>query len=207
MNLRTYVRPGAPVSLQRPAPGHDPSDVHQHPGIFFFSLDASNLPAVLGARIGFGLPYFWSDMAAIPEGPHIHYTSSRRQSTAQAELRYAPVGEILTHKSELERFLGADRSVDGNSSGAAMRRGLRDGGGRVAQETNIQRGCFFRCEWRSEARLNFSRLRRLRHDGERANVFVKRRWISRIENAMNNLHAAVLSAFERRARQLFSQRA
>src|SRR5260370_36788162 len=32
------------------------------PGIWFFSLDAAKLLAVLGARATFGLPYFWADM-------------------------------------------------------------------------------------------------------------------------------------------------
>src|SRR5579872_1671599 len=45
LNVRTYVR----------AP-RDP----EKPGVFFFSLDAASLLAVLGARAGFGLPYFWA---------------------------------------------------------------------------------------------------------------------------------------------------
>ena len=33
------------------------------PAIWFFSLDAARLLAVIGARAGFGLPYFWADMS------------------------------------------------------------------------------------------------------------------------------------------------
>ena len=44
MNLRTY------------AVGPD------GPGIWFFSLDAARIIAVLGARVSYGLPYYWSDM-------------------------------------------------------------------------------------------------------------------------------------------------
>src|SRR5215813_1548775 len=44
MNLRTYVN--GPAGS----------------GIWFFSLDAAKFLAVAGARIAFGLPYFWSDM-------------------------------------------------------------------------------------------------------------------------------------------------
>ncbi len=44
-NLRTYVR------------GPD-----GRTGIWFFSLDAARLPAVAAARVGYGLPYFWSSM-------------------------------------------------------------------------------------------------------------------------------------------------
>ena len=45
-NVRTYVR------------GPD-----GRTGIWFFSLDAARLPAVLAARVGFGLPYYWSEMS------------------------------------------------------------------------------------------------------------------------------------------------
>src|SRR5579884_1510430 len=34
------------------------------PGVFFFSLDAANLSAVVGARFGYLLPYFHAKMAA-----------------------------------------------------------------------------------------------------------------------------------------------
>src|SRR5215510_11544143 len=44
MNLRTY------------AVGPD------GPGIWFFSLDAARIVAVLGARVSYGLPYYWSNM-------------------------------------------------------------------------------------------------------------------------------------------------
>ena len=30
------------------------------PGVYFFSLDATSLTAVVGARVAFGLPYFWA---------------------------------------------------------------------------------------------------------------------------------------------------
>src|SRR5215470_7033130 len=40
LNLRTYVTYGG------------------IPGVYFFSLDAANLPAVWNARIGYALPYF-----------------------------------------------------------------------------------------------------------------------------------------------------
>lgn len=47
------------------------------PGVWFFSLDASNLLAVLGARLGFHLPYFQACMTLKEEGPMIHFTSHR----------------------------------------------------------------------------------------------------------------------------------
>jgi uncharacterized protein YqjF (DUF2071 family) len=46
-------------------------------GVYFFSLDAGSLLAVLGARIGFGLPYFWASMHERVEADIIHYNSHR----------------------------------------------------------------------------------------------------------------------------------
>jgi len=60
-NLRTYVR------------GPD-----GEPGIYFFSLEAESLPAVAGARLFYGLPYFLADMSRRVEGTHITYASRRR---------------------------------------------------------------------------------------------------------------------------------
>lgn len=60
-NVRTYVR------------GPDAASA-----IWFFSLDAARLPAVLGGRVGYGLPYFWSDMAVRRHGPRLAYRSRRR---------------------------------------------------------------------------------------------------------------------------------
>jgi uncharacterized protein YqjF (DUF2071 family) len=59
-NLRTYVR------------GPD-----GYRGIWFFSLDAARLTAVLGARTSFGLPYMWARMKVIREGGRVHYRSAR----------------------------------------------------------------------------------------------------------------------------------
>lgn len=60
LNLRTYV-----VA---------PDGRH---GVYFFSLDAASLLAVIGARVGFALPYFWSRMAAQQTGDTLRYTSRR----------------------------------------------------------------------------------------------------------------------------------
>lgn len=61
-NLRTYVR------------GPD-----GEPGIYFWSLDASSLVAVLGARLLYGLPYFPATMSMRKEGARVDYTSRRRR--------------------------------------------------------------------------------------------------------------------------------
>jgi uncharacterized protein len=47
------------------------------PGVWFFSLDASNLLAVLGARVGFHLPYFQARMTLKEEKATIRFTSRR----------------------------------------------------------------------------------------------------------------------------------
>lgn len=60
-NVRTYVR-----------------DEKGRPGIWFFSLDASRLGAVLAARAGYSLPYFWSRMSVDRDGETIAYTCRRR---------------------------------------------------------------------------------------------------------------------------------
>ena len=60
LNLRTYVL--APDG---------------RPGVYFFSLDAGSLLAVLGARVAFGLPYFWARMHLQQQGDTLRYTSHR----------------------------------------------------------------------------------------------------------------------------------
>lgn len=92
LNVRTYVRcPWQP----------------DKPGVYFFSLDAASMLAVLGARAGFGLPYFWADMRAQVASDEVEYRSIRRQRPGLAELvgRYRPVGPASVTKSPLEQFV------------------------------------------------------------------------------------------------------
>ena len=92
LNVRTYVR--APKQPDKP-------------GVYFFSLDAGSLLAVLGARAGAGLPYFWADMRAEAVGEGIRYRSVRRQRPRPAEFRarYRPTGPVSQNKTDLERFV------------------------------------------------------------------------------------------------------
>jgi uncharacterized protein len=60
-NVRTYVR-----------------DAHGRSGLWFLSLDAGRLPAVLGARAGYRLPYYWSEMSVRVEGERLGYRCRRR---------------------------------------------------------------------------------------------------------------------------------
>jgi uncharacterized protein len=59
-NLRTYVI------------GPDGSRA-----VWFFSLEAARLAAVVGARIGYHLPYFWAKMRVSAEDGAVHYQSRR----------------------------------------------------------------------------------------------------------------------------------
>jgi uncharacterized protein YqjF (DUF2071 family) len=63
-NVRTYVR-----------------DERGRSGIWFLSLDAARLPAVLAARASYRLPYFWSDMAVRVDGRRVDYRCRRRGSS------------------------------------------------------------------------------------------------------------------------------
>jgi uncharacterized protein len=60
-NLRTYVV------------GPDGSRA-----VWFFSLEAASLLAVIGARAGYHLPYFWAEMRVTAVNGTIHYASRRR---------------------------------------------------------------------------------------------------------------------------------
>jgi uncharacterized protein YqjF (DUF2071 family) len=60
-NVRTYVR-----------------DEHGRSGIWFFSLDAQRLAAVVAARAGYALPYFWSAMRLERRDDVVTYSSWRR---------------------------------------------------------------------------------------------------------------------------------
>jgi uncharacterized protein YqjF (DUF2071 family) len=93
-NLRTYVV----------GPGGNPS-------VWFFSLEAARLLAVLGARIGYHLPYFWAQMHVTSQDGALRYRSRRHwphDSGAMTDIVIQP-GEPY-HPGELtdrDRFLTA----------------------------------------------------------------------------------------------------
>ncbi len=88
LNLRTYVT--APDGRA---------------GVYFFSLDAASLLAVLGARVAFGLPYFWSRMHMGNENGTIHYTSRRHiGANVDFSARYRSLGTPSPQDS-LRHFL------------------------------------------------------------------------------------------------------
>lgn len=97
LNVRTYVH-------------HRGRD----PGVWFFSLDAAKLIAVLIARSGWHLPYHFADMELTVVGAEVHYRNRRRWPTerpAELEMRYR-IGEALgpSAPGSFEHFL-AERYV------------------------------------------------------------------------------------------------
>jgi uncharacterized protein len=60
------------------------------PGVYFFSLDANSLPAVMGARARWGLPYYHSRMMLSRDGGRITYRMQRRRSAARLHVVYEP---------------------------------------------------------------------------------------------------------------------
>jgi len=62
LNLRTYVRDSRTGT----------------PGVYFFSLDAGSLIAVITARSVFHLPYYWAQMSIKPRGDREFSYFSRR---------------------------------------------------------------------------------------------------------------------------------
>lgn len=88
LNVRTYVH-----------------DCHGIPGVWFYSLDASQPVAVSIARSLFHLPYFHARMTASAED-WIDYRSTRKKTGATAAYRYRGTGSAREPEpSSLEFFL------------------------------------------------------------------------------------------------------
>ena len=90
LNVRTYVTYGG------------------KPGVYFFSLDAANFPAVWTARKFFHLPYFYAAMKSIARDDTIFYFSKRRHSEAEFRASYRPIAAVqLADKESLADWLTA----------------------------------------------------------------------------------------------------
>ena len=92
INVRTYVSYGG------------------KPGVYFFSLDASNLSAVWGARMFYRLPYWQASMKVTGRGSAtIDYRSKRQHGPKPAELlcSFGPAAPLNFHArpGSLEHFL------------------------------------------------------------------------------------------------------
>jgi uncharacterized protein len=91
VNVRTYVTSG------------------DRPGVLFLSLDAASLPAVLGARVWYRLPYYFTAGKTRWTDGRVIYGSRRRHPRAPAavfEAEYRPVGVVEQPVAEpLARWL------------------------------------------------------------------------------------------------------
>lgn len=89
LNVRTYVT------------------IDDKPGVWFFSLDAASTLAVVGARLGFSLPYFRAAMQAGRVKGEMRFTSVRRgRRRARFAARYRPHGQTFNAvPGSLEHFL------------------------------------------------------------------------------------------------------
>ena len=80
------------------------------PGVYFFSLDASNLSAVWGARVFYRLPYWQASMKVTGKGgAKIDYLSKRQHGPKPAELECSytpdPARTFQARPASLEHFL------------------------------------------------------------------------------------------------------
>jgi hypothetical protein len=116
LNVRTYVR-----------------DVHTHtPGMYFFSLDATNLLAVTLAHTFFHLPYHWAEMRLNQRSEREFAFYSRRRFAQQPVIfnaRYrglGPTSKLMEGRSgTLEHFLMERSSLfTRNRAGQAVRANL-----------------------------------------------------------------------------------
>jgi uncharacterized protein YqjF (DUF2071 family) len=89
LNVRTYVTDG------------------RRPGVYFFSLDAASLSAVIGARTLLGLPYRHAEMSIERRGADVDYVSARKREPAvRFRGSYAPEGPVFeAARGSLEEWL------------------------------------------------------------------------------------------------------
>jgi arginine decarboxylase len=90
VNVRTYVR-----------------DARGRRGIWFLSLDAARLPAVLAARAGYQLPYFWSGIRVTTRGGLTSYRCRRHDTDGTRCDAEVETGPPLAGPDELAEFLTA----------------------------------------------------------------------------------------------------
>src|SRR5690242_5003445 len=89
-NVRTYVR------------GPDGEG-----GVWFFTLEAQRLPAVLGARSFYRLPYRWARMNVAVKGDRVEYRSARRWPSERAETDIAIQPGKPMRAGDFDNFLTA----------------------------------------------------------------------------------------------------
>lgn len=105
LNLRTYVQ------------------VDGVPGVWFFSLDASNPLAVWAANSVFGLPYHRARMRVDIDGDEVSFESRRRAGGVGCRVRYRPTGEAaLAEPGSVEHWLTERYCVYAPTGGEGLTR-------------------------------------------------------------------------------------
>ena len=89
-NVRTYVR--------GPAGGR---------GVWFFTLEAHRLLAVLGARVSYRLPYRWAMMSVRQKNSRVEYRSTRHHLFGQGQSRVIIEPGAKMNPGEFDHFLTA----------------------------------------------------------------------------------------------------
>jgi len=88
------------------------------PGVYFWSLEASSLPAVVTARATYQVPYFWSTMSLEQTGSRLRYETTRCWPGPKGahSLVEVDVGEPYSagEATDLDRFLTARWALYGN---------------------------------------------------------------------------------------------
>ena len=88
------------------------------PGVYFWSLEASSLAAVVTARTTYQVPYLWSTMSLEQSGSRLRYETTRRWPGPKGahSLVEVEVGEpfALGEATDLDRFLTARWALYGN---------------------------------------------------------------------------------------------
>jgi uncharacterized protein YqjF (DUF2071 family) len=89
-NVRTYVR------------GPD-----GEPGVWFFTLEAARLAAVLGARLTYALPYRWADMRVSLAHGRVKYQSTRKRPFGYGDTNISIKPAESMRAGEFDNFLTA----------------------------------------------------------------------------------------------------
>jgi uncharacterized protein YqjF (DUF2071 family) len=77
------------------------------PGVWFFTLEADRLIAVLAARAWYHLPYRWAKMSIQEQKNRVDYRSERNSLFGKGETAIAVEPGALVQANELDRFLTA----------------------------------------------------------------------------------------------------
>ena len=80
----------------------------EHPGVYFFSLDAASWLAVQAARIGWSLPYFHAKMTMQKQKENTLYEMTRKQE-ARLRVQYQQLHDVDSSNPESLEFFLAER--------------------------------------------------------------------------------------------------